>query len=65
MSARPETLLKRRIKAILKAWEDAGREVGGLVVEGDRVTILSPEAASSELDEFERWERQQAQGDAA
>ena len=64
-TARPlsPTKLAKRAEALLRVWKECGLEVGGLVCEGDRVVILSPDSAKDETDPFEAWQRKQ--GDAA
>lgn len=51
--------LQARIRNILDTWRSAGFDVGGMVIEGDKITILTTEAAKVELDEFEQWNRKQ------
>ena len=52
--------LRKRINEILDLWKERGLEVGGLVVEGDRIVVLTPDGAQKELDPFEQWERDNA-----
>ena len=49
--------LKKRIETLLDLWKAAGMEVGGLVIDGDRIAILTPEGAANEQDPFENWQK--------
>ena len=49
--------LKKRIETLLDLWKAAGMEVGGLVIDGDRIAILPPEGAANEQDPFENWQK--------
>lgn len=49
--------LEKRIETLLDLWKRRGLEVGGLVIEGDRIAILTPEGAANEQDAFENWQK--------
>lgn len=59
----PETLLKRRIRAIMDVWEKSGRSIGSITVEGDKITLSTLEEVRETKDPFEKW--QEEHGDAA
>lgn len=51
---------RKRLEILLDLWKERGFDVGGLTVKGDEITILTPTSVQKPMDEFERWEAQNA-----
>ena len=49
--------MKKRVETLIELWKSQGLAIGGVVIEGDRIAILSVESAANENDVFENWER--------
>jgi hypothetical protein len=49
--------MKKRVETLIELWKSQGLAIGGVVIEGDRIAILSVESAANENDVFESWER--------
>lgn len=59
----PQTMVRRKAEKLLEMFIETGLAVGGVKVEGKgdeyTITILTPEGARSEMDEFEKWKQGQ------